>query len=778
MVFRNFDTWDNYLDKERNLLRGCVMFLLKDGSTVANIYDSDESPLANPQITDIYGRTEHQVFVESAVRAYMYKYIGQGSLADEQEHGIDVSDVTKWVLQYTVESESIDHKEVEGDSAMGVSNMDALRAIDPYEVPEVDGTRIVCLYGYYESGDAEPVYYIWEEESEQPDDNGSVIMSNGSLVGRWRMIQPTEHCDSRHFGVFPQDSASASVDHATGITQLFEYCNLCGIKPFFNGNLDYPYFIYSSINVSSKQNIDVSNDTVFVDNAASTMYGNFDIEAKFKFKNANTAINSKKVRTSWHFKSCTGYDTVVIDSTTPQNAFSDADVYVTNTTVGKTFTRCRFYSNGKLGANTFSACELKEVYFTSENVSATIDANCRIDIDDFSSTKFWLRLMEQTPATVYDLRYHVVNSNCVANKDNIYWKNAAFDSFTYTPTTSTVLEGCKGVVAIVTANNPTITIEDSEISIAMNAEYLPTIAATNSSLQFTQMCTFNEAVFKNCSLNGMTYFNVANGLTLRNTEVALPIGVGGAIDCVGCVIHSILSQISNNAVIYLNFVNNEVIGAFAMSSNIPGTIVSANISNNHGVNVVPFTIDRTNIDLDDSHHAYTYSGNTGTFLPESTQPKAVNLTVRTCYSLYGVTTKQRVSSLGTLSLVKPWQIDSDRDETSAGVFTWGGNYFDTAQFFRIGTSSFRVYLILNFPSAKYISFPVKQILQADFVDGYTWKFTTPLQSGSWSGDGLYNYPSKYSTVAIYGLSSGSGSTLPDDYTMYAEVQYEMLDRHP
>lgn len=39
MIFRNFDTWDTYFDTDRKLLRGCVQFMLKDGSTVAPIYD-------------------------------------------------------------------------------------------------------------------------------------------------------------------------------------------------------------------------------------------------------------------------------------------------------------------------------------------------------------------------------------------------------------------------------------------------------------------------------------------------------------------------------------------------------------------------------------------------------------------------------------------------------------------------------------------------------------------------------------------------------------------
>jgi hypothetical protein len=97
---RNFDQWCRYLDNQGNPLHGCVQFMVKDGNTIAPIYDSDGTALDNPQITDIYGRTEHQVFIDVDVIAYFYKYIGNGIWSNQQN--IDTSDVTKWELQYTI----------------------------------------------------------------------------------------------------------------------------------------------------------------------------------------------------------------------------------------------------------------------------------------------------------------------------------------------------------------------------------------------------------------------------------------------------------------------------------------------------------------------------------------------------------------------------------------------------------------------------------------------------------------------------------------------------
>lgn len=314
MSFRNFDNRDRYYDREGNVLCGCLQFMIKDGTTVANIYNGDMVALANPQVTDILGRTKHQVFVDSDVIAYVYKYVGTGTLSEEESAGIDTSDESKWSLQYTVESTSIDTRSIDGTAATGVSTMDNLRALVVDEVPVVDGYKVITLNGYYECGDCEPVTYVWDGESTLADDNGSVIQPEGVLTGRWIMVQPTEHCDSRHFGIFPQDSVDAEIDQSTRIGQLISYCNTHSIKPYFNGSQAYPYFIYTSVAYNSRNTIDVSNDTKFVDKGSiNRFYGEWG--GNPYFVNANTQVNSKTVRHSWHFGSY-GSNTVnyIVDS--------------------------------------------------------------------------------------------------------------------------------------------------------------------------------------------------------------------------------------------------------------------------------------------------------------------------------------------------------------------------------------------------------------------------------------------------------------------------------
>ena len=79
---RNLDLWNRYLDNSGKILQGCIQVMVKDGNTNADIYDSDGTAIQNPQLTDEYGRSEKQIFIEEDVVAYFYKYIGTGSFAN------------------------------------------------------------------------------------------------------------------------------------------------------------------------------------------------------------------------------------------------------------------------------------------------------------------------------------------------------------------------------------------------------------------------------------------------------------------------------------------------------------------------------------------------------------------------------------------------------------------------------------------------------------------------------------------------------------------------
>lgn len=411
---RNYDSWNRYLDNKGNPLHGCVQFMVKDGNTVAPIYNSDGTPLSNPILTDIYGRTQYQVFVDVDVVAYFYSYIGNGIWNTQLD--IDTSDQSKWYLQYTIESQDSSNINVEGTSTLCIPNIEALRNLDINGVPEINGVKVITLLGYYNVGDKEPINYYWDAESTEQDDDGAVIHSDNEINGRWIMVQPTIHCDSRHYGVFPSNSNNMN-DQSYGIAKLFNYCNLKGIRPYFNANEDYYWYKYSNINVSA-DTIDTSKGVKFYDLGDSTIIGEWSNDPLFT--QSNTNVVAKNIKTSWNAKSYTGYENVIIDETSTQKNFQDAYIDVRiNPCYGYNFNHCTFAENGNLGSNngmeynTFVNCRLtSRMFIVSGNNKPFFGTGqaqlCTIDQDDWvgdDALSLYIQLrMTNVPDANFDYR--------------------------------------------------------------------------------------------------------------------------------------------------------------------------------------------------------------------------------------------------------------------------------------------------------------------------------------------------------------------------------------
>lgn len=310
---RNFDNWNRYLDNNGKVLHGCIQVMVKDGNTTADIYDRDGTALANPQLTDNFGRSDRQIFINADVVAYFYKYVGNGTLVEEQELGIDTSDQTKWNLQYTIENIFGMSFDINSDSTLNVPNMTALRALNPNDVPEVGGKKVITLLGYNTLGDKEPINYVWNPDSYANDNGGSVIQADSALTGRWIMVKPTEHVDSKHFGVFPQMSGTNYEYQTLKINNLFDYCNAEGLRPFFNGNDSARYFAYTNLSAILKEPIDVSYGTTFVDDGTNSLsIPSFNGDPVFK--NHNTKLFTRTVKTKWNPNVNSQYDEVIIDN--------------------------------------------------------------------------------------------------------------------------------------------------------------------------------------------------------------------------------------------------------------------------------------------------------------------------------------------------------------------------------------------------------------------------------------------------------------------------------
>lgn len=785
---RNFDTWDTYLDLNGKPLLGAVQFNVKDGTTVANIYDSDGVALANPILTNVNGRTSRQVFLNSDVRAYFYKYVGQGRFSDVEEISIDTSDTTKWSLQYTVESQDGRVISIDSESPMALSTMRSLRELDPSTVPSVDGLRIVTLLGYYNGGDCSPVEYIWDGGSTADDDNGSVIKAYSTQVGRWKLVAPEEVVDSRHYGIFPQDSSLADVDHTTRIVQLVNYCNSKSLSPWFNGSLSYPYFIYTALNVNSRNPIVVSRGTQFVDKANSQFYG--DWEGNPFFVNGKTAVSCKVIRTSWNFRDAITYDEVYIDSSTIKNTFQDAYVTVLVPTAGKTFIRCQIVSDGKLANNTFQDCVLRASMFTGEVLAPVIDENCTIQPLDFADRMdLWCTLRSQQHDPVIDVCMQTLDASCTISLDGIFIKNALFDNFVHDSTVSLGLECCRGNLNINALGNFALTVEDSELTVTFSGTgeagvgMQPAINIRNSSLGFVNQLTYLSSlgsVDTSFSGNGV----VVNGdVAMEGCNVAVPVTVRGKYTVRHCTIASNVVHYTVNQIAEVEMTHCDLSAYYSLIPSVAGTVVHGIWANNQSRVDAPILIDRTNVDPIDSHHIYTYSNNSGGFLPYETKPAVHEFTIH--HSMMTNTADIPTEPYHLTQMVLGGSDGDTNGRPSGYTMPWYSQpLFDTIRMFRIGTDRFQV-------KAKLVAWPPMlenegstgeyqsnryhdAFLGAYYIDGFTWG-VMPF----WDDPSATPLVASANPRFFKGSLSFSFNNMPSftDYHVSMGIQYECLDKH-
>lgn len=394
---RNVDLWLKYKDNQGNPLHGCVMFNVKDGNTQAPIYDSDGTALQNPILTDEYGRTEHQVFVDTDVVAYFYKYIGTGKY--QEETNIDVSDQTKWSLQYTAESMDDSLIHVTGDAAMCVSSIADLRALDVQTVPEIDGTKVITLLGYNTLGDKEPINYVWHPALETGDNSGSIIKSNDVLTGRWIMVCPTEHCDCRHFGVFPSNSQNMQ-DQTSQMSVWFQYCDEMKVRPYFSGYGDYKYYKYDALNATVDE-IDIADGVKFIDSGNSSITGEWNGDPFFI--NRSTVLNCKTVRLSWQMSQSSNFDTMIVDTSYPINLQYKHVIFEVSPNSNTRLFDCDIESVRKFNSTiTIENTELKEEWFTEDYDWSDLQSfNNRIVLTNFNNPNNYIILKNKQHESNY-----------------------------------------------------------------------------------------------------------------------------------------------------------------------------------------------------------------------------------------------------------------------------------------------------------------------------------------------------------------------------------------
>lgn len=729
----NFDLWNRYLDNSGKILQGCVEFMVRDGNTRAVIYDSDGTPISNPQLTDIYGRTDIQVFIDEDVVAYFFKYIGSGSFADLDPEHLDTSDQTKWALQYTIESQLDVMKNIVTDSVMSMGTMAQLRAVDPEDVPEVDGVKVLQLLGYNEIGDKEPVYYIWHEDSEVDDDGGSVIANDDLETGRWIMVTPTEHCDCRHFGVFPTDSYNTAPDSTYAIQKLIEYCNSVRLRPYFSAEKDDKIFRFQNLSIRCNDYIDVAEGTIFHDLGSNGIYGK-GFNGDPLFHGYNTVLaDMEVVKASWHARRYLTYKKVYLDEDISdyQNFWSNAEVVISySPCVGYNFTDCVISETESLGTdgdtnNHFTKCNLTEkMFITSGDYKAVLYdqvTNCQFDIDDWQHNLDMWKQMRCTDDTNCSFDYRNFSNpgtpwgqyqgNKLTGSKLTVSNLINSDGLTYDVprllATQIVMDGCEGNFSFqsgvnvelrncrnmsISVNGAIVTIYNSEVTLS-NLGVGSSVSATDSTVTLATSPNLVNFNTKNCTItrSGSTQTISCQNFSAYSGILSVP---------VSCFISVVKDTQINQSITSQCYKADGSDEFWTMNAFFDGCIFNAkhilNVSESptkmlgcwtDNVGNVADPIQKNNPQNfyeSDSAHSYQYQGNTGTFIAD--EP----VTQHSLYlgNTYKVTQNDNTAvvaamgSAGYQTLEVCFRIPSTAAQTNKNI--------TGVKFFRIGRDSFKV----------------------------------------------------------------------------------------
>ena len=660
---RNVDLWLKYKDNQGNPLHGCVMFNVKDGNTQAPIFDSDGTALPNPILTDEYGRTQHQVFVDTDVVAYFYKYIGTGRY--QEETNIDVSDQTKWTLQYTAESMDDVTMHITGDAAMCVNTIEELRALDPQTVPTIGNTKTITLLGYHSSGDKSPINYYWNPTSQTGDNSGSIIKSDDVLTGRWIMVQPTEVCDCRHFGIFPSNSQNNTPDSSSQIAVWISYCNRSMVRPYFSGYGDYKFYKYTNVTLGTDI-IEVAPGVIFND------VGSNNITAEWvgdpTFRNHLTNLVCKKPKTSWGAQTLTGYEVVTIDNeaTTFTLSYTGAEIHI-NTTINTLvfmfenckvfinkgfntvshFNNCQIFSPKMISSGCyFYGCELDEnMFYGSPFIH--VDPYCTAPLEQFKDKQLmWKRICDQQSKINYDWMNLLTTEapwDAAVNSDRwlVNWKGiSASNTIVEDPDHPHTywFENCAGSIVLQGKQANTYVFKNCEMTVTFADGYngASVVRFQDSTINFTRAGTILSVL--NCqdsNIMGPGSFDVLNAYLYRSA-------IGANIRCGYCDVKD--CNISSTINIYgidqadpiqvdtglgliipvYRIISGNIVGNFVGGNIEIGTIaeythyVSCDlvrglcIKDNIGLSADPITVHVSFSSTYDNYNIYTYQGNKGT----------------------------------------------------------------------------------------------------------------------------------------------------------------------
>lgn len=349
---RALDNWVTYEDTWGKPFQGKFTFCKLGTSELITITNVNGTPLSNPMLSDMYGRTEQQVFLPDIdVTVVMHKWIGPGSMAEND------TDDSHWTLVRSFDNLTEVSQITINDQVVEAVRVADKEALQTMVVP--DGIEYAILSGYYEAGDMPPVNYQLVYNSDLTDNGGSVIQSCGNpdITDAFWVLIPDRVIDCRVFGVFPRNSYNNPTAYTSQLAYCFAYANSMGRDVYMpqvfqntnNGNTFSYYWLEGITTVLQTRLIIDKNVRICLKTGTSnniTLYAiKHEGESNIFTNNGGSGTLTLDVRgemhASWFNPSWATFPgsvrKVILDSRTNPFTFRNTIVEVQKLQIGKTF---------------------------------------------------------------------------------------------------------------------------------------------------------------------------------------------------------------------------------------------------------------------------------------------------------------------------------------------------------------------------------------------------------------------------------------------------------
>jgi hypothetical protein len=420
----------SYNDNTGHPLVGRIQFCNTDASP-AEVFASDgTTSLGSSVFTDSSGRPVQQPFLEDKDYLLFFdKYVGHATMTEDD-------DKDSWEEQ----GSAIDRYDVFGVSVdcgtvVSVATLEVLRNTAPDTVTPFDGVYMVDLLGYDEVGDKPVLRYVWDAENTDSDDGGSVIAVDDVETGRWVIKDRPEYVDSRHFGAFPNSTATAYPTQRYDLQRAALWAHDNGLGLYLHADDTHAYYDISGLNIYNLKC--APGATVFtITGSVTNIIGLESVTVhSANGLEGTTVLNDKVVRTSWAgtsahtrlspterlvidsafsgvqgLRSWSGVAVDMYDTSNNSLSFTDCIVYVhedMDPENSVSFDSCSFVAHGTMdGYISFSNCFIPAGIFAHDfdasNCSVT---DCTVaPADEWEDVKDWLALKISNGDWEYDFR--------------------------------------------------------------------------------------------------------------------------------------------------------------------------------------------------------------------------------------------------------------------------------------------------------------------------------------------------------------------------------------